>query len=167
MWVFRYARFIRSRQSDKTKSLRSLPLRFIERLMFGVQSVLMSVVLLVVLFTSQWRVGDERRVQPQAEQNLGIRRSSSGLAFDREYAVRQFAQVALFDKRDDGACLIVGGQHLVECQHPHHNLITTGDSQPRRPLQQHARLRLVTRRIRPLRIIKQPPLHHDFASAPP
>ena len=50
MWVFRYARFIRSRQSDKTKSLRSLPLRFIERLMFGVQAVLMSVVLLVVLF---------------------------------------------------------------------------------------------------------------------
>ena len=41
MWVFRYARFIRSRQSDKKRSLRSWPLWFIERLMFGVQLVVM------------------------------------------------------------------------------------------------------------------------------
>ena len=52
MWVFRYARFIRSRQSDQKRSLRSLPLWFIERLMFGVQLVLMGVVLLVVLFVA-------------------------------------------------------------------------------------------------------------------
>ena len=109
----------------------------------------------------------DRRVQPQAEQNLGIRRGSSRLAFHRENAVVQFGQVALLDKRDDGACLIVGRQHLVECQHPHHNLIATGDSQPRRPPQRLARPRLAARRIRSRRILKQPPLHHDSASAPP
>ena len=50
MWVFRYARFIRSRQGDQKRSLRSLPLWFIERLMFGVQMLLVGAVLLVVLF---------------------------------------------------------------------------------------------------------------------
>ena len=50
MWVFRYARFIRSRQGDPKRSLRSWPLWFIERLMFGVQMLLVGVVLLVVLF---------------------------------------------------------------------------------------------------------------------
>lgn len=50
MWVFRYARFIRSCQSDQKRSLRSWPLWFIERLMFGVQLVLVGVVLIVMLF---------------------------------------------------------------------------------------------------------------------
>lgn len=59
MWVFRYARFIRSRQGDPKRSLRSLPMWFMERLMFGVQLVVMGVVLLVVLF---WAISLPRAI---------------------------------------------------------------------------------------------------------
>ena len=59
MWVFRYTRFIRSRQGDPKRSLRSWPLWFIERLMFGVQLVVMGAVLLIVLF---WAVSLPRAI---------------------------------------------------------------------------------------------------------
>lgn len=83
---------------------------------------------------------------------------------DRLDALVELAQIALLDKRDDGAGLILGRQHLVERQHPHHDLIPLGDSQPEFPAQRFRRRNWL---VRHLGKIKQPSLPHAPTSVPP